>query len=136
MSLDDDFDWEAILGDSNGPAYQKTEERHGPPLEYVAEKARHSLEHLHEVLRLTEEHARGGLSRPEAPNGTAVSPMHGSLLTSTRAAFHYGLVAYLALENMLNLANDHNLVDRLLHMSTTEFRSWLEAVGAEGSVTG
>jgi len=81
MSLDDHFDWEDIVGDSNGPAHQTTEERHGPPLEYVAEKARHSLEHLHDVLRSS---GRGGIGR--SPGGYAQPGGRDSLqtLASTR----------------------------------------------------
>ena len=118
MSAYDDFDWEDLLGDSNGPAYRTTEVRSGPPLTYVGEKLRHSLEQLHDLLRLTEQ-----------TDAT-------SLASSAQAAFHYGLVAYLALENMLNLANDTNLIRRLPTMSRGEFLRWLDAIEAEGSATG
>jgi hypothetical protein len=36
-----------LFSDPNGPAYQKTETRTGPPLEYVAEKLRSCLCDLH-----------------------------------------------------------------------------------------
>ena len=36
--MDDRERFDEIPGDSNGTAYQKTEERTGPPLDYVAEK--------------------------------------------------------------------------------------------------
>ncbi|MCZ7665181.1 MAG: hypothetical protein M5U22_20645 [Thermoleophilia bacterium] len=85
-------------------------------MEYVAEKARHSLEQLHEVLRLVER------------KDSAALP--------ARAAFQYGLASYLALQNMLDVANDHQLVDRLLGMEGREFRNWLGAIASEGSVTG
>jgi hypothetical protein len=44
---DDDFDLDEILGDSNAEAFQHAEERTGPPLAYVAEKARHAIEQIH-----------------------------------------------------------------------------------------
>ena len=47
---DEDFDeLDEVVGDSNAGAYQKAELRQGPPLEYVAEKVRRSLEQLHHL---------------------------------------------------------------------------------------
>jgi hypothetical protein len=114
--VDDDFDLYEILGDSNAGAYQRVEERTGPPLEYVAEKSRHAIEAIHAVhAELGEGHAARG---------------------SAQAAFHYALVAHLALNNMLSLAGDHRVVTRLLAMPPDELVRWLDAVDAEGSVTG
>jgi hypothetical protein len=47
--FDGDFDLDEILGDSNAGAYQRVEERTGPPLEYVAEKSRNTIEAIHTV---------------------------------------------------------------------------------------
>jgi hypothetical protein len=113
---DDDFDFDEILGDSNAGAYQRAEERTGPPLAYVAEKSRHALEQIHIVYR----------SIDDSPGARP----------SAQAAFHYALVSYLALNNMLSLAGDHRVVERLLAMSTDDLNRWLDAVDAEGSVTG
>ncbi len=113
---DDEFDLSAIIGDSNNGAYQRVELRTGPPLAYVAEKLRAALEQIHGAHRSM---AAGGDERRAA-----------------QAAFHYCLVAYLALNNMLSLAGDHGVVERLLAMSREELGRWLEAVAAEGSVTG
>ncbi|HEY5541076.1 MAG TPA: hypothetical protein VIL41_06450, partial [Coriobacteriia bacterium] len=105
-----------ILGDSNAGAYQRVEERTGPPLEYVAEKSRGAIEQIHAVyLQL------GDDSSARAP---------------AQAAFHYALVSYLALNNMLTLAGDHRVATRLLAMPPDELTRWLDAVDAEGSVTG
>jgi hypothetical protein len=113
---DADFDFEEILGDSNAGAYQRAEERIGPPLEYVAEKSRHAIEQIHAVyLQLGDESSARG---------------------PAQAAFHYALVAYLALNNMLTLAGDHRVVSRLLAMPPDVLIRWLDAVDAEGSVTG
>jgi len=46
---DADFDLYEILGDSNAGAYQRVEERVGPPLAYVAEKSRHAIDQIHAV---------------------------------------------------------------------------------------
>lgn len=100
-----------------GPAYQKSETRYGSPLEYVAEKQRHALEHLH-------------LAYNKADLEDAKHQM--------KAAFHYSIVACLALNCLIDdWGQDiYGLVDRLLHMSFDEFREWLDLVDAEGSVLG
>ena len=111
-----DFDWQEILGDSNAGAYQRVEERTGPPLIYVSEKLRGALEQINEV--------HGRLGDDDRARAAA------------QAAFHYALVAYLALNNMLTLAGDHAMITRLLAMPSAELEKWLDAVDAEGSVTG
>ena len=107
-----------LYSDPNGPAYQKTESRTGPPLEYVAEKLRRSLECLHE-LRGQACGAAGGKVGPER---------------AVRSAFYYAAVAYLALHNMLALADPPEFSDRLLGMSRSEFDDWLDGIDHEGSV--
>lgn len=84
-------------------------------MEYVAEKLRRSLESLH------------GL-------GTAES--EGRQSQNAYAAFHYALVAYLALNNMLGAANSPTFAERLALLSRSEFRRWLDAIDRGGSVTG
>ncbi len=113
---DDDFDLSEIIGDSNGGAYQRSESRTGPPLAYVAEKSRHALEQIHVAYRTIGE--------------------DGGARAAVQAAFHYGLVSYLALNNMLSLAGDHRTVERLLAMPPAELSKWLDAIDAEGSVAG
>src|SRR5665648_1180946 len=49
FDADADFDLYEILGDSNAGAYQRVEERTGPPLAYVAEKSRHAIDQIHAV---------------------------------------------------------------------------------------
>ena len=108
-----------LYSDPNGPAYQKTESRTGPPLEYVAEKLRRSLECLHELH---------GQAR-----GTAAGK--GGPERAVGSAFYYAAVAYLALHNMLALADPPEFSDRLLGMSRSEFDDWLDVIDREGSVT-
>jgi hypothetical protein len=136
MPSDDDFEWGDFLGDSNGPAYQKTEVRSGPPLEYVAEKMRHSLEQLHGLLVWIEKYVPDDLPQPESARGSGFSTKRDGLASPALGAFNYGLVAYLALQNMLSLANDYDLIGRLVAMSTRDFSRWLDVIEAEGSVTG
>ena len=54
---------------------------------------------------------------------------------AVRSAFYYAAVAYLALHNMLALADPPEFSDRLLRMSRSTFRDWLDGIDREGSVT-
>ena len=99
----------------NDGAYTKEELRRGPPLEYVAEKTRRTLESLHEVLH-----------RSDPPSDSQVS---------LRYAFYNVLVAHLALKNMLALVNERGADDRLLSMSRQHFEQWLDRVDQEGIVS-
>ena len=124
-----------ILGDSNGPALRKTEERTGPPLEYVGEKLEAALVASHEVLESMLQYLPDELPQPAGP-GSALPTKRDALLSPAWLAFRYGLVSYLALYNMLNLANVPGLPERLAAMSPPKFRQWLDNVTSEGSVTG
>ena len=62
--------------ESNGPAYTKSEERHGVPLNYVGQKLRCAIEELNRVAR-----------------------QHPELQPELRATMHYLLVAHLGLHN-------------------------------------
>jgi hypothetical protein len=44
-------------------------------------------------------------------------------------------VSYLALNNILALANDREIEQRLLDMSREDFKRWLDDIDREGSVT-
>jgi hypothetical protein len=135
MQFSDD-DLADIVGDSNGPAYRRLEERNGPPLDYVAGKAESALLAAHEVLRSIERYVPDELPQPEEFRGTAFSAKEDGLLSPAWTAFRYGLISYLALQNMLSLAGESEIVDRLSAMSSAEFRGWLHGVTSEGSVTG
>lgn len=122
-NMTNDFGLDDIVGDSNDGAYQKTENRQGPPLEYVSEKMENALGHLH--------HAVGSIERavPSSEN-------KNKLLFSARCAFQQELVAFLALHNLLALANEAGLTERLIKLSREDFEEWLRDMRAEGSVTG
>jgi hypothetical protein len=117
----------ALMADENpddlfrGPndnGYEKGQMRVGPPLEYVAEKIRHGLEATHQLLA----DLRQGNDRE-------------TLLFSARFAFHSQLTGYLALNNLLALASDHALAQRLEGYSRQEFTEWSDRIEQQGSVT-
>ncbi|EFK96642.1 hypothetical protein LDC_1335 [sediment metagenome] len=118
-----DFDINDIAGDSNAGAYRKQEVRSGPPLDYVSEKMEIALVDLHHAI-----HRLQRLVLDSDTGDIAVS--------SAMSAFRHELVAFCALHNMLGLANDPQLVKRLLVLSPGEFEDWLTATRSEGSVTG
>lgn len=136
MPPSDDFDLNDILGDPNGPAYQRVENRIGPPLAYVSEKVRNSLQSLHHQIQWIRSQVPEDLPAAPKPSGKSFPTKRDDLLTPARYAFHYGVVAFLALNNMLNLANDHGLFEHLLAMDDEAFELWLGQVEGEGSVTG
>ena len=135
MQYSDD-DLSDIIGDSNGPAFRKLEERNGPPLDYVSGKAESALLASHEVLQAIERYVPADLPQPEHFSGTTFSTKDDALLAPAWAAFRYGLISYLALNNMLGLAGQPDLLEHVATMPHQEFRRWLMGVSSEGSVTG
>jgi hypothetical protein len=121
----DDFDMSIgdITGDSNAGAYQKTEYRQGPPLEYVSEKIEHSLTDLHATINTINRVIQD-------------SEKKDTILFSAKSAFLQALVAFLALQNLLNTANTPGLLQHLLGLSSEGFEEWLQQARREGSVTG
>lgn len=128
-------DLEGVFSDPNGPAYQRTETRTGPPLDYVAGKLRACLEAVHSLHADAARHAVGCLPANRPP-GSPYAVSAQDLECGTHAALHYAVVAYLALNNMLALANSPDLVNQLLGMSRDEFKVWLDRIDREGLVTG
>jgi hypothetical protein len=127
---------EGMPGDPNGPAYRKTETRTGPPLDYVAEKLRLSLQALHSTIRAVRERVPEDLPQPAAAMGSSYSVKQDALLSPAWDAFRCGLTAFLALQNFLALANDQGIFDRLLGLSREEFGNWLANIEREGLVSG
>ena len=121
--FDMDMDMANITGDSNAGAYQKTELRQGPPLDYVSEKIEHSLIDLHATISIISRVVQDSENRD-------------TILFSARAAFQQELVAFLAIQNLLNTANTPGLLLQLLSLSSEHFEEWLEEARSEGSVTG
>ena len=117
-------DLEDMFRPPNDGAYEKEELRTGPPLDYVAEKLRRSLELTHYLIK--------SLNNLESPTQNELDP----LLNQTSGAFHYQLTSYLALKNMLALGNENGFFERMEHRSTGEFHDWLDRIDQQGSVTG
>src|SRR5688500_6864598 len=110
-----------LFRDPNGPAYQTQQTRVGPPLEYVAQKLSTALGDLH----------RAAQAAGAAGEGTS------DVSRDLRLAFLHALVAYLALGDMLALAEDPGaLTERLLESTREEFDAWLRHVELGSSVTG
>lgn len=128
----DKFDGlDGLYADPNGPAYQQTETRNGPPLAYVADKLGNALQALHRVHSQLETLAgRTTTDSALGPDSTANDLMYG-----VEAAFHQACVAYLALQNMLAHANPPEFAERLLAMDRDEFDEWLADIDRGGSVT-
>jgi hypothetical protein len=98
---------------ANGPAYTSRQDRHGVPLDYVAEKLNSAIEELHRL-----------------------GQQHPSARDAALPAMYFMLVAHLSLNNMLGKANDRKLASRLLNGSTKKLRVWLDLVAREGDVHG
>ena len=109
----------------NDEAYLKTEERTGPPLAYVAEKLRTSLEANHFLVRAFKHSSVEKDEEDESP-----------IRLHTLVAFRSQIIAYLAFKNMLALVNEGELFERLEGFSTEEFENWLDRIDQQGSVTG
>ena len=92
-------------------------------MEYVSEKLEHALEHMHHVVQSLEE-------------DMAASDTKDRVVFTARAAFQQALVSFLALHNLLALANDPQLPEKLLGLPGDDFEEWLVNNRAEGSVTG
>jgi hypothetical protein len=117
-------------------AYETDEVRTGPPLEYVAEKVRHSLEAIHSLIHEIRQRVSQDLPAAAPSLGPPMSIKEEYLLATAIYAFRSALVGHLALNNMLALANDNDLDDRLLAYSRDEFKEWLDRIDQAGSVTG
>lgn len=132
-----DFDLEDILGDSNGGAFRVAEARVGPPLEYVSDKLSSSLSMQHELFNAIVRFVPEDLPQPVGAAGTLFSTKEDGLLSESHAAFRLTVVGFLALHNMLQLANGNSdFLEQLLAMTHVDFDKWLEFVRSEGSVHG
>jgi len=94
-------DLEEMFRPPNDGAYEKQELRTGPPLSYVAEKLRRSLELTHGHIH--------SLNNLERPSQSDLDP----LLNQVSGAFRYQLTSYLALQNLLALGNEKGFFDRM-----------------------
>jgi len=121
---DKEYDPDDLFRGPNDNAYQKDELRTGPPLSYIAEKFRCSIEMTHYLLNSLNETSDIDAGQKDR------------MLFQARGAFRYQLTSYLALQNMLALANDQKVFGRMERLSSEDFRDWLDRLDRGGSVTG
>jgi hypothetical protein len=119
MSPDDPDDF---FRPPNDNTYETDEVRTGPPLEYVAEKVRHTLEGIHSLIHEIRQRVSQDLPVAAPSSGPPVSAKGEYVLPAALYAFRSAVVGHLALNNMLALANDNDLDDRLLAYSRDEFK--------------
>ncbi len=127
-----------LFSEPNGSAIQRTELRTGPPLDYIAEKVQNAIKHIHRAYTEGRSAIPDDLSYPLASNGLAspISIKEDLILGPIEDAFRKSVVAYLALLNLLALANDHALFGRLLRSSPEQLRQWLNRITRQGSLLG
>jgi hypothetical protein len=137
-------DFELNIQDSNGPAYQKNEERSGIPLDYVAEKSRRSIEQIHVLYNWIRKNIDvfnrvncpdNHIEQTHQKQGMSNSSKQENLVLPCWASFRYAITSYLALHNLLNMANETDLFDRLLSMPFEDFETWLDRIDMEGLLT-
>lgn len=124
-----------MIPGSNAGAYEKEEIRVGPPLSYVGEKLRMTVECVYEScrkLKAAKESAVGCRKQAISIDGQDLDAAWRFAVS----AFRYSLTAFLALYNMLGLLADQSLCDTLLQYERKEFEQWLDRIEQEGSVTG
>jgi hypothetical protein len=110
--------------DPNDGAYEKAELRTGPPLDYVAEKFRRSMELTHSLVDML----RTAQQMDPEPGST--------MLFQAIGALKYQLTGYLALKNMLALVNDQGFFERIEKYSRNDFTDWLDRIDQQGTTTG
>lgn len=131
------MEFDDFMRSTNGPAYEKSEERNGPPLSYAGEKLRYSLENCHELLKGIGECVPDDLPLPSRyQEGAPVSAKSDLLQSPASASFHYQITAFAALFNMLGVIKSNKDIDRLAQMSAQDFKKWLDFIEREGSVVG
>jgi len=120
----EDSNQDDLFRSPNDGAYEKEEVRSGPPLDYVAEKFRRSLELTHSLVNFAQ--------------GMAIADEEGKarMLSSAQGSLRYQLTGYLALKNMLALVNDEHFFDRMETCSASDFQDWLDRIDQQGSVLG
>ncbi len=121
---DADANADEMFRGPNDGAYEKEEIRTGPPLDYVAEKIRSSMELTHFLIST--------LGRTTLADASG----RDTMLSQARGSLRYQLTGYLALKNMLALANDQGLFGRLERFSYDDFHDWLDRIDQQGTTTG
>ena len=95
----------------------------------------HTLEAIHSLIHEIRHRGSQDLSVAVSSSVPPPSITEEFLLPAARYAFRSAIIGHLALHNMLALANDNDLDDRLLAYSRDEFKEWLDRIDQAGSVT-
>ena len=121
----------------NGPAYEKKEVRVGPPLEYVAEKMRHTVEQAYNTVRIVlGAEVSADLASHIPRFDLRELERNNQGFRTAKATMRYAVHAYVALQNMLGAMNDDSLIERLIMGTSADLEAWLDRVEQEGSVLG
>ena len=129
------------LSDINGPTYKSKEIRNGPPLGYIAEKMKNGLIEQHRLLRELRMQLPDDMSANaehydlEDMSITSMSVKNDLLMGPAYNAFYFQTLAYLALMQMLDLANTND-VKRYSEMTGSDFEKWIEFVDRQASEFG
>ena len=125
---------------ANGPAFQKEEQRVGPPLDYVAQKLRYAVEGIHATVLSLKENIPDDFPIPshfpsDFLHRDVFSAKNDLFLSPACSALSFSITAYLALNNMLNLPGVSELADQAEDLSREELKNRLDLIDSEGSVT-
>ena len=120
----------------NSSAYQKVELRDGIPLSYVCEKLTESLKTIHHLNNFIKNNIHDDLKLINPINNNLYSPKNDGLLSPLYSSFRYSLTSLLALHNMIGIANNQNIFEKLLSYNEEDFNHWLERIESEGSTNG
>lgn len=119
------------------PPIVATETRTGHPLDYVGGKLAMSLSKCHDLYRvIREEEVLESRSPHIKPEYREMVPFKSELESGCQQTFWDVLIAFLALHNMLRIADEADISKRLLNMDSRDFQKWLDNIYHEGSVTG
>ena len=119
----------------NIPAFTRTETRDGIPLNYVAEKLAHALFAAHVINQAIDEEAIIETHNPENPRWRQKVTFKEELKQHAWEIFRQAMKSFLALHNMLSIADQEGIQEKLLAMDSKEFQAWLDYIYREGSVT-
>ncbi len=121
---------------ANGDGFAAQEERFGPPLGYVSEKLKQSVWFTHHLWHLAQRDIPKDLPLPVRAEETGYNVKEDSVLSPCYSSFRYSVTAFLALQNMLDIANQEKIFEKLLEMQPEEFERWLNRIEQEGNVHG
>ena len=120
----------------NSSAYQKVELRDGIPLSYINEKLTNNLKTIHHLYNFVKDNINDDLKLINSVKDDLYSPKVDGLLSPLFSSFRYSLTSLLALHNLLGIANNQNIFEKLLSYKEEDFNKWLDRIESEGSING